>query len=78
MKKTICFIAVIFLGFSLFSQAGADSSNEFYEKVEEWETWNLIEKQPLLRPFTTARIKEILKTVSNCGNKKAAEDAKTK
>lgn len=77
MKKTICFIAVIFLGFSLFSQAGADSSNEFYEKVEEWETWNLIEKQPLLRPFTTARIKEILKTVSNCGNKKAAEDAKT-
>lgn len=76
MKKTICFIAVILLGFSLFSQASADSSNEFYEKVEEWETWNLIEKQPLLRPFTTTRIKEILKTVSNCGNKKAAEDAK--
>ena len=76
MKKVLSSIFMFFVFIYVsFAQVSVHPNDRFYQFAQNWEIKGYIESLPLIRPYPSPVIKDILETVINCPNKADAEIA---
>lgn len=76
MKKVLSSIFMFFVFIYVsFAQVSVHPDDRFYQFAQNWEIKGYIESLPLIRPYPSPVIKDILETVINCPNKADAEIA---
>lgn len=74
MKKKICmFFGFLCAAAFLSAQVSVDPADSFYKYAQDWEMKGLVKSLPLIRPYPSSTVKEILETVINSSNKGEAE-----